>query len=142
MDASATRAPWHLWVVGVLALLWNGFGAFDFTASFLRIEDYLANYPQALVDWLYSLPAWMWAVWAIGTWGGFIGAVLLLLRNKHAVWAFALSLLGAAISQIAGFIDPPPADIGAPAILPWIIIAIAAALLGYALWLSRRGVLR
>lgn len=21
-----TRTPWHLWVVGVIAVLWNGFG--------------------------------------------------------------------------------------------------------------------
>lgn len=140
--SGAQRTPWHLWLVGVLALLWNGFGAFDFTASFLRIEGYLANYPQAMVDWLFEMPAWMWAVWAIGTWGGFIGAVLLLLRNKLAVWAFAASLAGAAISQLVSIIDPPPADIGAPAALPWIIIAIAAGLLAYAVWLSRRGVLR
>lgn len=141
-DASTTKTPWHVWLVGVLALLWNGFGAFDFTASFLRIESYLANYPQAMVDWLYSMLGWMWAVWAVGVWGGVIGAVLLLLRNTLAVWAFALSFAGAAISQIVSILDPPPADIGAPELLPWIIVAIAAALLAYAFWLKRRGVLR
>jgi hypothetical protein len=25
--------PWHLWLVGVLALLWNSFGAFDYVMT-------------------------------------------------------------------------------------------------------------
>ena len=28
--APQRRTPWHLWVVGVLALLWNGSGAYVF----------------------------------------------------------------------------------------------------------------
>ena len=29
MNSMTVKTPWHLWVVGVLALLWNGFGAYD-----------------------------------------------------------------------------------------------------------------
>jgi len=139
---TATKTPWHLWLIGILALLWNGFGAFDFTASALRFEGYLANFPEAMIAWLYATPLWMWVVWGIGTWGGLIGAILLLLRNKLAVWAFALSFIGATASQIVSVIEPPPGETGAPAFLPWMIIAISVALLGYTVWLSRRGVLR
>ena len=32
MDASA-KAPVHLWVVGLLSLVWNGFGAYDYFMS-------------------------------------------------------------------------------------------------------------
>lgn len=64
------------------------------------------------------------------------------MRNKLAVWAYALSLLGAVGSNIMNVIDPPPTEVGANAVLAIIIIAIAAALLGYAYWLSRRGILR
>ena len=37
-DAPATRTspPWHLWVVGVLSLLWNAFGATDFVMTMLN----------------------------------------------------------------------------------------------------------
>ncbi|MBC7768455.1 MAG: hypothetical protein H7124_06690 [Phycisphaerales bacterium] len=139
--SDTNKAPWHLWVVGILALLWNGFGAFDFTASALRFEAYLAAIPQAMLDHIYAQPVWLWAVWAIGTWGGVIGAILLLLRNKLAVLALALSFIGASASQAPSIIEPPM-DIGAPPFLPWIIIAISVALLAYAFWLSRRGVLR
>jgi len=140
--ADATKTPWHLWLVGALALLWNGFGAFDFTATFMRFEPWTANVPEAMLDYIYALPAWMWVGWAAGVWGGFIGSALLLMRNKLAVWAYALSLLGAVGSNIMNVINPPPAEVGASAVLAIVIILIAAGLLAYAWWLSRRGVLR
>ena len=33
MDSMTRSTPWHLWVVGVVSLLWNGFGAYDFLGS-------------------------------------------------------------------------------------------------------------
>lgn len=141
-DAPSTKTPWHLWLIGILALLWNGFGAFDFTATCMRFEPYISQFPQPMMDYVYALPAWNWAGWAIGTWGGFIGSALLLLRNKFAVWAYALSLLGAVGSNALTLIDPPPAEIGANAALTITIIVIAALLLAYAFWLKRKGALR
>ena len=35
------KTPWHLWLVGVLSLLWNGFGAFDFIQTTTRGEAYM-----------------------------------------------------------------------------------------------------
>ena len=31
---STSKTPWHLWVVAVLALLWNGAGAFDYLKGY------------------------------------------------------------------------------------------------------------
>ncbi|HYD89393.1 MAG TPA: hypothetical protein VEA80_18080 [Vitreimonas sp.] len=140
--ATATKTPWHLWLVGVLALLWNGFGAFDFTATCMRFEPWISQFSPAMRDYIYALPAWNWVGWAIGTWGGFIGSALLLMRNKLAVWAYAASLLGAVGSNALTLFDPPPAEVGASSVLTIVIIVIAALLLAYAWWLSRRGVLR
>ena len=42
MDEQTVRAtPAHLWVVGVLALLWNLFGAYDYVMSRLRDAAYV-----------------------------------------------------------------------------------------------------
>lgn len=141
-DASSAKAPWHLWVIGIVALLWNGFGATDFTLTATRFAPYVSQYPPAMMDYIYALPIWNWIGWALGTWGGFIGSILLLMRNKLAVWAYALSLLGAVGSNAITLFDPPPAEIGASPVLTIIIIAIAAALLAYAMWLKRKAVLR
>jgi hypothetical protein len=138
----AAKAPWHLWLVGVLSLLWDGFGTFDFTATAARVEPYLAQFPPAMMDYIDTLPAWMWVVWFVGVFGGLVGAVLLLLRRKAAVWAFVLSFAGAAISRLTSIVDPPPPEAGDNPALAWIIIVLAIAQVAYAAWLGRRGVLR
>src|SRR3712207_6523215 len=110
MTGRAGRTPWHLWLVGVVALLWNGYGAYDYLMTTTGGEAYLrkagagmgwdAGKIDAFVSHYNALPAWMTAAWAIGVWGGVLGAILLLVRRRWAVWAFAASLLGA----IAGVI--------------------------------------
>ena len=30
-----SRTPWHLWVVGVLSLLWNCYGGYDYLMKFV-----------------------------------------------------------------------------------------------------------
>lgn len=96
MSGGRTPAPWHLWVVGVAALLWNGLGCLDYTMTQLQGDAWLANMdPTELqMAWFHDLPAWYEAAWAVGVWGGLLGAVLLLVRRKWAVHAFAASLLG------------------------------------------------
>ena len=40
-DAPRAAAPWHYWVVTALALLWNGFGAYDYFMSKTGGDAYL-----------------------------------------------------------------------------------------------------
>ena len=35
-QAVAARTPAHLWIVGILSLLWNGFGAYDYLMTRMR----------------------------------------------------------------------------------------------------------
>ena len=55
---------------------------------------YLAAFPADQLAYYNSLPAWLTAFWALGVWGGLAGSLLLLARSRHAVLAFALSVLG------------------------------------------------
>ena len=142
------KTPWHIWVVGVISLLWNGFGAFDFIQTTTRGEAYMreAGFDQAMIEYFMSMPYWMFGPWILGVWGAVIGSILLLLRNKLAVWAFAASALGALISLIYGkMIDPPPpppAGVEMMGYMPFVIMAVAAFLLWYAWTMAKKGVLR
>ena len=143
-----TATPWHLWVVGVLSLLWNGFGAYDFIMTTTQGEAYMrsAGFDQAMIDYYMAMPAWMYAPWILGVWGAVIGSILLLIRNRLAVWAFAASLLGAVVSLVYGqFINPPPAlpaCMEMMSYMPWVITAVAAFLAWYAWAMAKKGVLR
>ena len=84
-DAPATRTspPWHLWVVGVLSLLWNAFGATDFVMTMLNRDAWFdmmgVTADQAAM--MEAMPAWTYAAWFAGTWGAFLGSLALLLRS-------------------------------------------------------------
>ena len=136
------RTPWHLWVVGVISLLWNAFGAYDYTMSKLSPDSYFheAGLNDASIAFMKAFPAWLTAFWALGVWGSLVGSLLLLLRSRHAVTAFALSLLGLAVSQgyqaLAMQAPQPP-----PMALMLVIWVSLLLFLSYALAMARRGVL-
>ncbi len=139
------RTPVHLWIVGVLATLWNAFGCFDYVMTQTGNAEYLAQFTEAQRTYFQSFPTWMEAAWALGVWGALLGSLLLLARSRHAVLAFGLSLLGLLASTIYqyGMADMPddmmtPLMLGISALI-WVI---AIGLLLYAMRMRRAGVLR
>ncbi|MEO6152265.1 MAG: hypothetical protein ABIT09_07635 [Croceibacterium sp.] len=142
----SARVPWHLWVVGVISLLWNAYGGYDYV---MTETDNLA-YFQSMglgaeeLAWTKALPAWSVACWAIGVWGSVLGSVLLLLRSRHAASAFIVSLIGALISFAYQFsIDAPPSMHGGMAMIAPMVITIAIILQWYyARRMTAAGVLR
>mgnify|MGYP001551575274 FL=1 len=94
------RTPMHLWIVGVLALLWNFMGAFDYLATQLKLESYMSNFTQEQLDYFYGIPAWAVSGWAFAVWGAVAGSIGLLMRKRWSVWAFAVSLVGMVVSSI------------------------------------------
>ena len=142
----ATKAPWHLWVVGIVTLLWNGFGANDYTQTQLRNMDYLNSmgYPQAGIDYLDQFPAWAEAGWALGVWGAVMGSVLLLLRSRFAVWSFVISLIGIALTTVYEAGADMPAELAEmqPGWFPILLWGLAIFQLWYAWSMKKKGVLR
>lgn len=104
MTQSATKTPIHVWIIGVLALLWNAGGAYDYAASQLRIESYLSNFSQEQLDYYFAFPVWMEAAWAIAVWGSVLGALALLLRKSWAVWLFGAAIAGLLVSTFYNFV--------------------------------------
>ena len=149
-EAVATRTPAHLWIVGILALLWNGFGATDYTMTRMRNADWITTMmpgtdPNAVFQWIDAFPVWASFGWGLGVWGGLIGAILLLMRNRNAVWAFAASTVGAVLGLGYQMMGAPPlagTDTTMNKIMPAIIILIALALFLYARAMQRTGLLR
>ncbi len=37
------KTPWHLWLVGVIAVLFNAIGAFDYVMSMAQGASYMAS---------------------------------------------------------------------------------------------------
>jgi hypothetical protein len=140
---NARTTPWHLWVVGVVALLWNGFGGYDYLMSHLQGAAYYqqVGMSDAQIAYMAAYPTWMHGVWALGVWGAVAGSVLLLLRSRFALHAFVLSLLGIVGSNGYALFTPGGWALMGGAITA-VIAGIGVALLLYAWAMTRRGVLR
>lgn len=146
-----TSAPWHLWVVGVVSLLWNGFGGYDYTMTQLRDRDYMASMVEpfgmtadSALAYYDSFPLWADAFWALGVWGSVAGSVLLLLRSRYAFHAFVASLVGLIGGMFYQFTNPMPglSDMTIPLVFTGVIFAAVALLIWYSKAMTARGVLR
>ena len=144
MSEMNVRAPRHLWVIGILAVLWSAVGAFDYTASQLRIESYMSQFPPEQLEYFYGFPAWSVAAWAVGVWGSLIGSLGLLLRKSWAVWVFGASIAGLALTTLYNFVLSDGLSImgSGAAVFTAVIWIIALCLFFYARAMAKRGALR
>ena len=144
------RTPVHLWIVGIVALLWNAIGCYDYLMTRMRNTEYFEKMmptvdPQEMLAWVDGFPIWAQFGWGLGVWGGLIGALLLLVRSRWAVWALGLSMIGAVLGLGYQILAAPPlAGAEGPMVeaMPFVIIAIAVALFFYARAMQAKGVLR
>ena len=144
MNEANTAAPRHLWVVGILALLWNAIGAFDYLATQLRLESYMSQFTPQQLEYFYGFPAWAVAAWAIAVWSSLVGSIGLLLRRSWAAWLFGAALAGMVVTTLYNFVLSDGLSLmgtGAAAFTA-VIWGIALFLFFYSRAMSRRGVLR
>ena len=87
------KTPWHLWVVGVVTLLWNSVGGFSYTMTRLgKLGDLGMTADQ--IAYFEAYPMWANAMWALGVWGAIAGSILLLVRSRFAVSALVIAVVG------------------------------------------------
>ena len=101
---SPVKAPWHLWVVGIVGTLWSAMGAMDYVMTKLQVESYMAAFTPEQLEFFYGFPIWVNAAWAIAVWGGVIGCIILLLRKSVAVGVLLASLIAMVITSFHNFV--------------------------------------
>ena len=106
----ANKAPVSFWIVTGLGLLWNGFGAYLYIIARLDPAAVMGSAPPEMQDYVANMPLWANIGYGFGVWGSVAGSVLMLLRSRHAVTAFLISLVGAVVSfsgqALAGVLQP------------------------------------
>lgn len=150
-EAIKPPTPWHLWVLGIVTLLWNAIGANDYTQSQLRNRDYLGSMTgtyditvDEMLAYIDSFPAWADASWALGVWGSVAGSILLLFRSRFAKHAFIVAALGAVFTTFYQFSGNMPEALEGPgqiffAAIIWIITLM---MIYYSHRMTVKGVLR
>jgi len=143
MNATAVKVPRHLWVVGIIAVLWNAIGAFDYAATQFRLDFYMSQFTPEQLEYFYGFPAWAVASWAIAVWSSLIASVGLLLRRAWAVGLFGIALAAMLVTFLYNFVlSDGLSMVGTGgAIFTAVIWAIAIFLFFYARAMAKRGVL-
>lgn len=145
MQLSQPKTPVWFWILGVVGLLWFAMGAFDYAATQLRLDFYMSSFTEEQLTYFYGFPAWYKATWAISVWGCFVGAILMLMRNKLASLAFFISLISFIIGAIYSFGFTNGMEImgGLGALIFSIVIFLSILLFFWvARWASQKGILR
>lgn len=142
-SAGPGKAPWHLWLVGILALLWNAVGAFDYVMTETRNEAYMGQFSPEQLEYFYGFPGWVVAFWAIAVWGSVLGSVLLLLRKRAAAPVFLVSFVAMIVTSFHNFVLTDGMEVmgGAGAVFSGFIFLFALGLWLYARAMADRGVL-
>jgi len=90
-------------IIGILALLWNIMGLFQFImAAFMQdtmLETYGKSYTPQQMELFLNTPNWYYVVFGICTITGVLGSITLLLKKKIAVPLFLVSLVTVFVVQ-------------------------------------------
>ena len=140
-----TVRPKHLWIVGILSLLWNGMGAFDYLMTQTKNEGYMSQFTPEQLEYFYSFPTWVEAAWAIAVWSAVVGSVLLLMTKRVAVWVFLTALGAMVLTTIYNFGLSNGLEVmgdGFSLVFTGVIFVVSVALFLYARAMAAKGVLR
>lgn len=139
------RAPWHLWLIGLVTLAWNGFAAADYVMTQYRYEPYMSQFTPEQLAYFESFPAWVQGTWALAVWLSVAGSLLLLFRSRLAAACFGLALVFMAATFVHNFVlaETKMSDIMGPEAfyMTGAIVVVAVLLWLYARAMVRRGVL-
>lgn len=147
---NAGKVPTSYWVVTGLGLLWNAYGGVDYLMTKLRNMDFLIGVAgseataKEMLAMIEGMPVWAHALWGLGVWASVLGSVLMLMRSRHAVSVFLVSLIAAALSFAYQATLTVPAALDGPMmkIMPLVILGAIALLWRYCRKSTQQGLLR
>lgn len=95
------KPPVWFWVVGVIALLWNLFGLFNFYISTFDQVSILETLNQEQRELFEAMPLWATIAFGVATVTGTLASLGLLVRKRLAKPLFVVSL----VAMVAQFIN-------------------------------------
>ena len=141
----ANKPNTAFWIVGVIALIWNGMGVMSYLGSVYMTEEIRAAYTAEQLAVMDSAPAWLTGVYALAVFLGLLGALLLLLKRKLAVPVFGISLLMVLVQMIYSWVATDSiAAFGTVQgiVMPLLVIVIAIFLYYYSKGAAGKGWLK
>jgi surface polysaccharide O-acyltransferase-like enzyme len=137
----ANTAPKWVLIAGIALILWNLGGSSMFVMDMMRTPEAVAALPQDQQALWAQMPGWAWAAYGIGTIGGLLAAIGIVVRKKWAAHLALLSVLAIIVNFFPTFFMSEGVDVWQPKfyVLPVVIFVIALLQLWLARTANRRG---
>ncbi len=106
-------------------------------------DDALKMLPEENQLYFSNVPAWVTAAFAVAVFGGFLGAIGLIIRKKWAYFLFVISFLALVAQHVYNFFIQNYIEMtGSQMILPIVTFIVALFLIYFSKQKSQQGVLR
>jgi len=126
-------------VIAAVALFWNLLGCLFFAVEMFGQEAAIQSMTEPQKEWARSTPGWIYIVYGLAVTTGVAGSLGLLLRKGWTIPVFAICLAAVIVQMAYTMLLGGGLEVMGPsgAVMPSLVIAIAAALLGFS-WFARR----
>lgn len=94
------KAPYWYFIIASFGVLWNIMGIMAYVQQVLMPQEMMSSLTPEQRDYYSEIPAWINTAFAIGVWGGEIGSVMMLARNKMSFYVLQASLAGVSVQLI------------------------------------------
>lgn len=102
--SNSVKVPTWYWIVAVIALIWNLMGVMAFVSQSMMTPEMLELLPDDQREAYQNTPMWSTIAFATAVFGGTLGSITLLMRNKLSNLLFMISFLGIMIQQVYNFV--------------------------------------
>ena len=131
------------WLISIVALFWNFMGIIAYLGQAYISDDALKMLPEENQLYFSYVPAWVTAAFAVAVFGGFLGAIGLIIRKKWAYFLFVISFLALVAQHVYNFFIQNYIEMtGSQMILPIVTFIVAVLLIYFSKQKSQQGVLR
>ena len=132
MTTNSNKPSTIFWIIGVLALIWNGMGAYMYIQQAYKTDAFKAMYPdEKVLEMVMNTPSWVMGAFAIAVFGGVLGAILLLLKKKLAKTLFLISFIAIIVQMFYNVFISGAMEVYGPGavIMPILTLVIGAFLI-------------
>lgn len=124
------------WIIGIIALLWNAMGVYNYLIQAYQTEAYTSSVNEAQLALMESMPSWNTALFAIAVFSGLIGTILMLMRKKSAVSLFIISFAAATVNQLYWLFGTNAVEVFSDK-MPYLIPILVIVFCLFLVWYSR-----
>lgn len=140
-DASTRQIPTWFWVVSAFCLIWNLLGVSAYVGQVMMTEADIQALPEARRLMMENTPSWVTAAFATAVFGGALGCLLLLLKQRLALPVLIVSLIGIVAQMSFIFFISENFEVYGPGevVMPVMVIIIGLFLVAFSKLASKRG---